>query len=207
MKFNRNDTDNLLELMRWRRDVRHFKPDPLDETSVTTLQQAMALAPSVGNSRPWRVVRVESHTLRSEIICNFCSANQDASTIYSAGRREQYVKLKLEGLREAPLHLAVFTDLNPINGHGLGRQTMAETLNYSTVSAINHLWLAARTMNIGVGWVSILDDQQVNRTLDVPTGWKLTAYLCVGYPRQARDEPELQRVGWQKNEEPVWVSR
>ena len=207
MEFTPEDTERLVELMRWRRDVRHFRRDPIDEGSIAILQQAMALAPSVGNSRPWRVVRVDSLPIREKIVENFCSANRKAARIYDTERAEKYMKLKLAGLQEAPLQLAVFTDQNPAAGHGLGRQTMAETLNYSTVSAVHQLWLAARTMNIGVGWVSILDDKEINRILNVEPEWQLTAYLCIGYPQELSDEPELQRKGWQASEEADWLLR
>ncbi|MEM9277904.1 MAG: 5,6-dimethylbenzimidazole synthase [Pseudomonadota bacterium] len=207
MDFTEADTEKLFELLRWRRDVRSFRTDPLPEQAIINLQHAMALAPSVGNSRPWRVVRVDSQTVRQTIIENHKQANEEASRLYEGSKLKQYMDLKLAGLRTAPLQLAVFTDPDPSQGYGLGRQTMPETLAYSTVGAIHQLWLAARTMNIGVGWVSIIDDKQFNSILSVPAEWSLTAYLCIGYPEQASDEPELQRLGWQENDEPDWLVR
>ena len=59
MGFDAEEIERLLALMRWRRDVRHFRPDPVAEAAIERLRTAVALAPSVGNSRPWRVVRVE----------------------------------------------------------------------------------------------------------------------------------------------------
>jgi len=97
--------------------------------------------------------------------------------------------------------------LSPPEGAGLGRQTMPETLAYSTISAIHQLWLAARSQNIGVGWLSILDPAQMNIILDVDPNWKFTAYLCVGYPKEDHDTPELQRQGWQENTETAWLER
>ncbi|MEM7291600.1 MAG: 5,6-dimethylbenzimidazole synthase, partial [Pseudomonadota bacterium] len=207
MEFTNKDTDQLFKLLRWRRDVRHFKSDPIPEHAINTMQESMALAPSVGNSRPWRVVRVVSDTMRAQIIDNHQAANTSAAKLYGGEQYDHYTKLKLAGLREAPLQLAVFTDPDPKEGHGLGRQTMPETLAYSTVAAIHQMWLAARTMNIGIGWVSIIDDKQINRILDVNPEWALTAYLCIGYPEDTSDEPELQKEGWQKNENPDWMIR
>ena len=116
----------------------------------------------------------------------------------SGPRASLYAQLKLAGLREAPVHLAVFTDRATCQGHGLGRQTMPETLDYSVVAAIHTLWLVARTEGVGLGWVSILDAARVTGILDVPEGWSLTAYLCMGYPEEETDTPELERVGWEK---------
>jgi len=171
------------------------------------MRQAMALAPSVGNSRPWRVIRVNSTATKEAVITNFKAANEIAADIYDDAKRQQYQKLKLAGLKEAPVHLAIFTDMAPIEGAGLGRQSMPDTLTYSTVSAIHQLWLAARTLNIGIGWVSILEPENMNKILSVQDDWKFTAYLCVGYPKEDYETPELERKGWQENVDHDWLER
>jgi 5,6-dimethylbenzimidazole synthase len=207
MRFTDHHSNTLFDVLRWRRDVRHFRPDPVSDQQLIMLEQAMALAPSVGNSRPWRVVRVESAELRQRILDNHENANRTAADQYEAERRRAYLSLKLAGLREAPVHLAVFTDLVPDAGHGLGRQTMPETLIYSTVIAIHSLWLVARSMNLAVGWVSILDPEDVQRCLDVPRSWHFTAYLCLGYAAFDDDAPELERLGWQAGTRASWLVR
>ena len=100
-------------------------------------------------------------------------------------------------LKEAPIHLAVYCDPDPEQGHRLGRLTMPETLQYSVVGMIQTFWLAARIHGIGLGWVSILDPQSVSDTLGVPPDWRLVGYLCVGYPLEEHIDPELEREGWQ----------
>lgn len=207
MKFKKSDTEAMLELFRWRRDVRHFKTDPLPDDIIKQLMKAIALAPSVGNSRPWRIVRVQSPEIRDKIMANHGEANSNASQSYDGSQRNEYQALKLAGLKEAPLQLAIFTDINPSAGRGLGRQTMPQTLNYSTVIAIHQLWLIARTLNIGVGWVSILNPESLNKTLDVDPTWQLTAYLCIGYPAYDDDTPELHRTGWQENTAKEWLEK
>ncbi len=207
MKFKKSDTDSMLELLRWRRDVRHFKSDPLPDDVISNLMQAISLAPSVGNSRPWRIVQIKSETIKEKIIANHGEANAKASQKYRDEERDEYQSLKLAGLREAPLQLAIFTDLDPTAGRGLGRQTMPETLTYSTVIAVHQLWLIARTMNIGVGWVSILNAESLNATLEIDPSWKLTAYLCIGYPAYDDDTPELHRTGWQENTSKEWLEK
>lgn len=207
MKFTQSDKKAMLELLRWRRDVRHFKRDPLSDDIIQELMQAMALAPSVGNSRPWRVVQIKTENIKNKIIENHGKANSEASELYNNNELEDYQALKLAGLKEAPLQLAIFTDTNPSAGRGLGRQTMPETLAYSTVIAIHQLWLVARTLNVGVGWVSILNSSALNETLGVDPSWQLTAYLCIGYPEYNDDTPELVRTGWQENADKEWLER
>jgi 5,6-dimethylbenzimidazole synthase len=96
------------------------------------------------------------------------------------------------------VHLAVCADEATGQGHGLGRQTMPETIRYSVVAAIQTLWLAARAEGLGVGWVSILDPEAVRVTLDLPAGWAFVAYLCLGWPEEEHDDPELERRGWEQ---------
>ncbi|SEW38628.1 cob(II)yrinic acid a,c-diamide reductase [Cognatiyoonia koreensis] len=207
MKLTQPHRDALADILQWRRDVRHFRPDQLPDRIRDTLQKSMDFAPSVGNARPWRVIEVASQNARKAIIANFESANADAADIYTPDRRENYVALKLAGLQEAPLQLAVFTDLAVEAGHGLGRQSMPEMLQYSTVTAIHTLWLTARAENIGVGWVSILDPAVVCDVLAVPDTWMLTGYLCIGYAAEEDDTPLLDRNGWQANSATRWERR
>ncbi|WP_341368535.1 5,6-dimethylbenzimidazole synthase [Yoonia sp. BS5-3] len=204
MKLTETHRHALQDILQWRRDVRHFLTDPIPAETLERLRAAMALAPSVGNARPWRVLQVTTPALRQAVIANFEAANKDAGTIYTGEKRTAYNALKLAGLRDAPVHLAVFTEETPDEGHGLGRQTMPEMLRYSTVAAIHTLWLAARAENLGLGWVSILDPGGVERILDVPDSWTLTGYLCLGKAKFDDDTPLLAQKKWQKNTPTTW---
>lgn len=188
----------LADLVRWRRDVRRFRSTPVPSELIEQLLTLAACAPSVGFSQPWRFVLVESVERRAAIIANFSEANRAALDGYETDRRTAYARLKLEGLTQAPAHLAVCVDEATAVGHGLGRQTMPETLRYSVVAAVQTFWLAARAEGLGVGWVSILDAEAACRALDLPNEWSLVAYLCVGWPEEEHDDPELERHGWQE---------
>jgi len=189
------------ELLAWRRDVRHFRTgEAPDEGMLAELMDLAALAPSVGNCQPTRFVRVDDEGRRALIRANFEAANRQALMAYIGERAQLYAKLKLAGLRDAPIHLAVFCDEATEQGHGLGVRTMPETRRYSTACALYTFWLAARARGLGVGWVSILDPQTIAETLDVPRSWALIGYLCVGWPREQHLIPELERAGWQARE-------
>ena len=190
-------------LLSWRRDVRHFQTRPLDNAVVDALLDYAGRGPSVGNSQPWRFVRVISQERRAAVIRHVETENTRSAALYRDDSRAAYDALKLHGLTEAPEHIAVFCDADPIAGHGLGRQTMPETLDYSTVVAIHILWLAARARGIGLGWVSILDPGTIAAILDVPSHWRFIGYLCLGYPVEAHDVPELERRGWQARLTPI----
>ncbi|WP_300381684.1 5,6-dimethylbenzimidazole synthase [Henriciella sp.] len=207
MQFSRDQSETLIEIMKWRRDVRHFSSTPIPEDVMTRLGEAMELSPSVGNSRPWRVLRIRDEDRRARVSELFERCNKEAAASYTGEARQEYLKLKLAGLREAPEHLAFFTETEPQEGRGLGRQTMPETLFYSTVMAMHTLWLAARAENIGLGWVSILEPGELAGILDAEDSWRFTGYLCLGYPTFTDAEPLLHRKQWQSNKQSVWATR
>lgn len=195
--FDPGFRDRFAELLRWRRDVRRFRRDPLPPGLLDRLLDLACLAPSVGNSQPWRFVLVEDVGRRAAVRSVFIRCNADAAAGYRGEQAVRYLRLKLAGLEEAPVQLAVFCDRSTGQGHGLGRQTMPQTLDHSVVTAIHTLWLAARIEGVGVGWVSILDPGAVADVLDVPAGWHLVGYLCIGFPEAEEDVPELERERWQ----------
>jgi 5,6-dimethylbenzimidazole synthase len=188
----------LVELFRWRRDVRRFQATAVAPALIEGLLAAAWLAPSVGYSQPWRFVTVDDAPRRAAIRANFAACNARALAGQDTDRAAAYARLKLAGLDQAPCHLAVFSEPDPARGHGLGRQTMPETTGYSAVMAVHTLWLAARAAGLGMGWVSILDPAVVAAVLDVPARWLFVGYFCLGYPETEDDAPELQRAGWEE---------
>lgn len=188
----------LRELFRWRRDVRHFRPDPLPAGLLEELLEVAALAPSVGLSQPWRFVLVEEPARRAAVRASFAACNAAALARQDSSRAALYARLKLAGLEEAPCHLAIFAETDPAQGHGLGRATMPEMAAYSAVLAAHTLWLVARAEGLGMGWVSILVPAAVTAALEVPAGWTLIGYFCLGYPREEHEAPELERAGWER---------
>ena len=198
-EFGAEFRQQFADLIAWRRDVRRFRSDPVAPDMITELLDTANLAPSVGNSQPWRWVRVDSQSARAGVIASFETANAHAAETYRDDKkRAAYLALKLAGLKEAPLQFAVFCDEAPPQGARLGRLTMPEMLAYSTVCSVHTFWLAARARGLGVGWVSILEPEEVNLALDVSPTWRLVAYLCVGWPVEDHNDPELERANWQE---------
>lgn len=201
--FDRTFQKQFIDLLLWRRDVRRFRTDPIPRADIDDLIKEACLAPSVGNSQPWRFVKVNDPDRRQAIRDSFERANQQALNDYHGERARLYASLKLQGMDQAPVQLAVFADEETEAGMGLGRKTMPEMLDYSAVAAVQLLWLAARVKGIGVGWVSILEPETVLKTLEVPSHWRLIAYLCIGYPEEDHVVPELVREGWQDRINPA----
>ena len=187
----------LHDLMRWRRDVRHFRKDPVGEALLMQCLDTFSLAPSVGLSEPWRLVRPRSADRRQAAVANFKDTNTKALQGYRGQQAELYATLKLSGMEDAPEHLAVFCDDATEKGQGLGAGTMPEMRRYSVVGAITLMWLTARALGLGVGWVSILDPERLKDDLEIPSSWTLVAYLCIGWPQDNALTPELETKGWE----------
>lgn len=204
MQFSPSERDAFFELLKWRRDVRHFSDRAIHGGTIDALREAMDYAPSVGNARPWRVISVETAAIRAAVHDNFLEANRSAAQIYEGSRAEHYRDLKLEGISVAPVQLAIFTETAPVEGQGLGRQSMAITLEHSTAMAVQNLNLAARSLGLGVGMVSILDPHAMETLFKTPPSWRFSLYLCIGWPLADDDSPLLHRNGWQKNKATIW---
>jgi 5,6-dimethylbenzimidazole synthase len=195
--FDSDFREQFATLLRWRRDVRQFRTDPLPEDLLDQLLALAHLAPSVGLSQPWRFVIVGDAARRAAVRADFEACNAEALASYDDERAGRYARLKLAGFDSAPCHVAVFVEPAPEQGHRLGRLTMPEVVAYSAVTAIHTLWLAARAHGVGLGWVSILQPSAVAAALDVPDDWRFIGYLCLGYPASEEEVPELERQGWE----------
>ncbi len=187
-----------MHIMESRRDVRgnHFSDQPVNDEIILELLSAAMTAPSVGLSEPWEFIIVRDLETRKKIVQNFKQANQCATEEFEGDKKNHYKQLKLEGILESAFNLAVF--YNPPQEAVLGQNSMEEVGRYSVVCAIQNLWLMARAYNIGLGWVSILDPQDVKKVLQVPDDHELIGYLCLGYVNDFLDKPELEILDWKK---------
>ncbi len=151
-------------------------------------------APSVGFSQPWEVVIIRDQSIKAQIKACFEIENEKAKKIFKD--RPLYSRLKLEGIMKTPVNIAFF--YKPSSTAVLGQTSMDKTGPYSVCLAVQNLWLMARTENLGVGWVSILDEEKVKKILNAPIENELVAYLCLGYVKEFSDRPQLELANWEK---------
>jgi 5,6-dimethylbenzimidazole synthase len=178
-----------------RRDVRHFRPDPIPDQVLARIIRAAHHGPSVGFMQPWDFILIQDAAVRRQVHELFLRERQAAACFFDEPRRSQYLSLKLEGILETPVNLCVTCD--PTRGEVvLGRNSIPETDIYSTCCAVQNLWLAARSEGVGVGWVSILKTAPLRRILGIPPHIVPVAYLCLGYPVEFYQRPMLETAGW-----------
>jgi len=197
--FSDEEKRGVYRAIHERRDVRgQFLPDPVPADVLGRILNAAHHAPSVGFMQPWDFIVIEDPQVRRAVYDNFERTNRCAAGIYEGEQADAYRRMKLAGILDAPVNICITCDRQRTLGRGLGRQTDSATDLYSTVCAVQNLWLAARGEGIGVGWVSIVDNARLSQILGIPDGVIPVAYLCVGYPREFTPEPMLERVGWRK---------
>lgn len=194
-RFSEREQQALYQIIAARRDMRHFTSGTrIDEQTLERLLQAAHQAPSVGLMQPWRIIRVTDAALR-ERIASLVAVECDATAAALGERSAEFLRLKVEGVREcAELLVAA---LAPDDGTIFGRRTLPDEMALCSVAcAIQNLWLAARAENLGLGWVSMFDPAALARLLNIPALAKPVAILCLGPVESFYYRPMLEQEHW-----------
>ncbi|MGE6785227.1 5,6-dimethylbenzimidazole synthase [Ensifer adhaerens] len=197
--FSQDEREAVYRAIETRRDVRdEFLPEPLPDDLIRRLLTAAHSAPSVGFMQPWNFVLVRAEETRERVWQAFRRANDEAALMFEAERQARYRTLKLEGIRKAPLSICVTCDRTRGGAVVLGRTHNPQMDVYSTVCAVQNLWLAARAEGVGVGWVSIFHEAEIKAILGIPDHIEIVAWLCLGYVDRLYQQPELAVKGWRQ---------
>lgn len=197
-KFTPENIETLEQIILARRDVRgnRFINTPISKEHLDKILFAGVNAPSVGFSQPWEFVIIKDLKIRNKIKDSFFEENEKAKNLFEGKKADAYTQLKLEGIVESALNIAVF--YKPSEHPVLGQTSMKEAGVYSVVCAIQNMWLMARALNVGLGWVSILNENNVKTILNAPDDRQLIGYLCLGHVDKFYENPELERLKWEK---------
>jgi len=191
------ERDGLYKTIYNRRDTRgEFLPDPISDEVLQRILNAAHNAPSVGFMQPWDFILVRDQAVRQQIKDAFEVAHGEAAEMFEGEQQAQYRTLKLEGIMEAPLGITITCDRKRTGPTVIGRTANQEMDLYSSVCAVQNLWLAARAENLGVGWVSIIHHKRLKEILGIPKFVVPIAYLCIGHVSHFHEKPELEKAGW-----------
>lgn len=196
-QFDDTDRAAVYRAIFSRRDVRgQFLPDPVPDEVLSRVLLAAHHAPSVGFMQPWNFLVVRSQEVKQRVHDVFKKANDEAAQMFEGEKRAIYSALKLEGIHESPVNLCITCDRERAGPVVVGRTHIRTMDIYSSVCAVQNLWLAARAEGLGVGWVSIFDQGDLQDALGIPHGIVPVAYLCLGYVSHFHEKPELESAGW-----------
>ena len=201
MNITENEREAVYKTIFSRRDVRgEFKPDLIPDDVLMRVLTAAHHAPSVGFMQPWDFIVVKNTETKKKIKKGFASAHAEAAKMFEVEKRQKYKSLKLEGIMEAPIGICVTCDRTRNGPVVIGRTAIPEMDLYSSVCAVQNLWIAARAENLGAGWVSIIDNEVLREILKIPDHIVPIAYLCIGYVSFFHEKPELEKAGWLSRE-------
>jgi nicotinate-nucleotide--dimethylbenzimidazole phosphoribosyltransferase len=188
----------LHDVVAARRDIRRFRPDPVDEPTLERVLTAGHRAPSVGHSQPWRFLVVRSPELRDRAAVMADSQRLAQAAQLQPDAARHLLDLQLEGIREAPVGVVVCCDRRTPAAGVLGRATFPDADLWSCACAIENMWLAARAEGLGLGWVTLFDPAALADLLGLPDGVVTLGWLCLGWPDERPPAPGLERAGWSR---------
>ncbi|MEM2855968.1 MAG: 5,6-dimethylbenzimidazole synthase [Candidatus Nitrosocaldaceae archaeon] len=195
--FSKEEKEGVYKAIYSRRDVRmQFTSKPIDDNLLLKIIDAAHHAPSVGFSQPWNFIIIRDIEIRRKIKESFAKERMKTAELIDGEKREKYLSFKLEGILDSPVNICVTYDPTRFGPFIIGKHSIPETGIYSVCLAIENLWLAARAEGLGVGWVSILDNNELKSILSIPEHIMPIAYLCIGYVTHFEDKPDLERFGW-----------
>jgi 5,6-dimethylbenzimidazole synthase len=195
--FTEQARDAIYQTIFARRDVRgQFLPTPVPDEVLSRILTAAHYAPSVGFMQPWNFLVVQSDEVKRRVRDAFGVAHAQAADMFEGDKRSTYQSLKLEGIVESPIGICITCDRERTGPVVIGRTHIKTMDLYSSVCAVQNLWLAARAEGLGVGWVSIFNQGQLQDALGIPKHITPVAYLCVGYVSHFYAKPELETAGW-----------
>jgi len=196
---------NLDDILKSRRDTRHFTTDPVPDEVIEKALQAGHWSPSVGLTDATRYYLIKSAEVKTAVKDLFLDYNQKAEELTdNPEQKEHYKSLKLEAIEEAPIGLIIAYDRSVLNQFTIGTVGSNEAVKFSSVCAAQNIWLSLTEQGYGMGWVSILNYHQFKKILDLPENIEPLGYFCIGKPATNYDnQPMLQQLHWkQKSETP-----
>lgn len=194
--FTDAETAGVYRAIRERRDVRHFKPGPLEPGQLRRFIEAAHNGPSVGLMQPWRFIRIGDPELRAHI--HHHVNEERIRTADALGKRaEEFMQLKVEGIL-ACAEVLVVGLIDKRDEYVFGRRTMPEMDLASASCALQNFWLAARAEGVGAGWVSMFDPQRLRDICGMPDGSQPIAVLCVGQVHEFYAAPMLELEKWDR---------
>lgn len=192
--YQESEKQAIYKVIKERRDMRHFSPEPLEEGLLLRLLTVANQAPSVGLMQPWRFIRVTNAALKTDIQ-QLVAAERTATADLLDDRKSEFLKLKVEGIAECA-ELIVVALPDGREKHVFGRRTMPDMDLASVSCAIQNMWLAARAEGIGLGWVSLFEPVQLANLLEMPADSRPIAILCIGHVEKFYEKPMLIEQKW-----------
>jgi 5,6-dimethylbenzimidazole synthase len=196
--FSESEKEALYKVIYKRRDVRTFLDTQIPDEVVLNILKAAHHGPSVGFMQPWNFILVSSREGKDRLAWAADKERRALAIHYEGERQDQFLNLKIEGIRQAPLTLCVTCDPTRGGSHVLGRNSIPETDIMSTACAIQNMWLAACVEGLAMGWVSFYKKNDIRDILKIPFHIDPVALISIGYSENYPTKPILETANWEK---------
>jgi len=159
----------FMDVVRKRRSIRRFKPDPVPEEEIKYILEAARLAPSWANTQCWHFVVVTDPEVKVKIgEAGFRWTARGPAIIVACADAAQV------GFREDQYFYLVDIGI-----------------------ALEHLVLAAADRGLGTCWIVGFSEAKVKEILGVPENIRIVALTPLGYPAEdppPRDRKPLEQI-------------
>lgn len=200
----------LFELMRTRRSVRRFSPEPVPRAVLTRVLEAAITAPSASNKQPWRFF-VVTERARIERMAAAVRAAVDRIAAHVPAESEApfraygdyFTRFEMAPAVIAVLHrgLSLLSNLVDASLEDETRAAIARMERDSglvgAALAIQNLLLMAHAEGLGASGMTgpLVADGELKRILEVPESWGIAALVPVGYPAEEPAPPSRKPLG------------
>ena len=156
----------LLALLKSRRSIRRYRPDPVPDEMVEQLLEAGRWAPSASNRQPWTFIVVRDEAIRQQV-----------------AEHAAFYFIRWAHVAEAPLLIILCGDAGKL----IYRQFLHEDIGL----AGSQIMLQAKALGLGTCWLGGIDRKAIAATLKLPERLEVVGLLTVGFP--AEDPPPTSR--------------
>ena len=186
------DIESFIELLKSRRSIRAYKPDPIPDEYIKKIIEAARWAPSGGNSQPWEFVVIKRSDLKdriAELFMKYQKPLREAELTRDNEMRVPSLEREMAepGFKSAPVLIVLCGDprVNEAFPLAVFQKLGNEVFISNLASAFLCMQLAARSLGLGSQWVSASGsfmEDDLKRLLNIPEGIKIYDMMAVGYP-------------------------
>lgn len=181
----------LLDIIKQRRSVRKFSPEPVDDKDIQKIIEAASMAPSATNSQNWRFIAVKTEEKRKELV----KAIEDQIKEYSALIKSQRAYNEFNAyarfftfFASAPLVLAVIKtpytsfSMRIMQRYGISPEALEAADAQGPSAAIQNMLLASHALGYGACWMTgpLIAKEKLEKVLNIESPDSLMALIPVG---------------------------
>lgn len=193
----RDLAEQWLDLIRNRRSIRQYRPDPIPLDIISKLLVAANWAPSAHNIQPWRFAVITNPGKKHDLATTMGARLREDLTADGLAKDsiDKDVTRSYGRITGAPLLILVCLTMDDMDHYHDARRLQYEMLMavQSTAMAGQNLLLAAHALGLGACWMCapLFCQEAVKQCLRLPSTWQPQGLIAVGYPDERREKSRL----------------